>query len=72
MLYENKGHALIVGYSESRYCVFIGGKLKCRKNKKHVVVAKSRVEAKYRTMALTCELIWLKHLLKELRFGKDT
>ncbi|RVW85872.1 Retrovirus-related Pol polyprotein from transposon RE2 [Vitis vinifera] len=28
--------------------------------------------AEYRAMALaTCELIWLKHLLRELRFGKD-
>ena len=35
-------------------------------------MAKSNVEAEYRAMALaTCELIWLKHLLRELRFGKD-
>ena len=28
--------------------------------------------AEYRAMALTtCELIWLKHLLQELRFGND-
>ena len=68
MLYENKVHTLIVSYNESRYCVFIGGNLKCRKSKKHNVVARSRVEAEYQTMALTTfELIWLKHLLKELR-----
>ena len=35
-------------------------------------MARSSVEAKYRAMALaTCELIWLKQLLQELRFGKD-
>jgi len=34
-------------------------------------VARSSVEVKYRVMALaTCELIWLKHLLKELQFGE--
>ncbi|RVW15373.1 Retrovirus-related Pol polyprotein from transposon TNT 1-94 [Vitis vinifera] len=36
------------------------------------VVARSSAEAEYRAMALaTCELIWLRHLLRELRFGKD-
>ena len=36
------------------------------------MVAKSSVEAEYRAMALvTCELIWLKQLLQELRFGND-
>ena len=35
-------------------------------------MARSSAEAKYRVMALaTCELIWLKQLLQELRFGKD-
>ncbi|RVW71767.1 hypothetical protein CK203_055211 [Vitis vinifera] len=35
-------------------------------------VARSSAEVEYRAMALaTCELIWLKHLLWELRFGKD-
>ncbi|RVW65791.1 Retrovirus-related Pol polyprotein from transposon RE2 [Vitis vinifera] len=30
------------------------------------------LQAEYRVMALaTCELIWLRHLLRELRFGKD-
>ena len=33
---------------------------------------RSGAEAKYRAMALaTCELIWLKQLLQELRFGND-
>ena len=52
--------------------MFIGGNLISWKNKKQGVVARSSAKAEYRAMALaTCELIWLKHLLQELRFGKD-
>ncbi|RVW39327.1 Retrovirus-related Pol polyprotein from transposon RE2 [Vitis vinifera] len=52
--------------------VFIGGNLISWKSKKQNAVVRSSVEAKYRAMALAiCELIWLKHLLRELRFGKD-
>ena len=85
MLYENRGHTQIVGYSDanwvgssidrrstSRYYILIGGNLIFWKSKKQDVVARSSVEAEYRAMTLaTCELIWLKHLLQELRFGKD-
>ena len=35
-------------------------------------MTKSSAEAEYRAMVLaTCELIWLKQLLQELRFEKD-
>lgn len=39
-----------------------------RKSKKQDVVARSSAEAEYRAMALaTCDLIWLKQLLQELK-----
>ena len=85
MLYEDRGHTQIVSYtnagwagspsdrhSTSGYCVFIGGNLISWKSKKQDVVTKSSAEAEYRAMALvTCELIWLRQLLQELRVGKD-
>ena len=85
VLYENRGHTQVVGYNDadwagsptnrcstSRYCVFIGGNLISWKSKKQDIVARSSAEAEYRAMALaTCELIWLKRLLQELRFGND-
>ena len=52
--------------------MFIGGNLISWKSKKKYVIARTSAEAEYQAMALaTYELKWLKHLLQELRFGKD-
>lgn len=49
------------------YCTFLGGNLVSWRNKKHVV-ARSSVEAEFRSMALgVCELLWLKILLDDLK-----
>ncbi|RDX81695.1 hypothetical protein CR513_37595, partial [Mucuna pruriens] len=80
LIYEDKGHAQIVGYSDadctcsptnrrstSRYCVLIKGNLISWKSKKQNVVARSSAEVECNVMAIvTCELIWLKRLLREL------
>ena len=56
--------------STSGYYIFVGDNLVSWKSKKQDVVADSSVEAKYHAMALaTCELIWIKQLLHELKFA---
>jgi hypothetical protein len=55
--------------STTRYCSFLGGNLITWKSKKQSVVSRSSAEAEYRAMAQAlCELMWIKHLLEELRF----
>ncbi|XP_059301794.1 secreted RxLR effector protein 161-like [Lycium ferocissimum] len=81
LLYEDKRHTHIVGYSDadwarspsdrqftSDYCVLIRGNLISWKSKKQDVVARSNAEAECRAMALaTCELIWFRQVLQELK-----
>ena len=55
--------------STSRYYNFVRGNLVTWKSKKQSVVSRSSAEAEYRAIAITtCELIWLKALLKDLGY----
>ena len=79
---EDKGHTQVSGYcdadwadcpmdkrSTSGYCVFIGGNIISWNSKKQTVVARSSAHAEYRSMTMvTCELMWIKQFLQELRF----
>jgi len=81
LIYEDKGNTQIVGYLDIRppsnrcstlgYCVLVGGNLiSWRRNKN--VVARSNVEAKYRTMTIiTFQLIQLQKL-KKLKFQESS
>jgi len=45
------------------------GNLVSWKRKKQSVISRSSAKAEYRSMALaTCELVWIKQLLQELKF----
>ena len=82
LLYKANGHLRVEAYTDADwagslsdgksttgYCTFLGGNLITWRSKKQTVIARSSVEAKYRAMAHTsCELMWIKHLLEELRF----
>ena len=78
LLYKVNGHLRVEAYSDTdwaglpsnrksttRYCTFLGGNLFSWKSKKQIVVARSSVEVEYRVMAhISCELMWIKHLLE--------
>ena len=82
ILYKANGHLRVEAYTDADwvgstsdrksttgYCTFLGGNLITWRSKKQTVVARSSEEAEYRAMAHTsCELMWIKHLLEELRF----
>lgn len=49
------------------FCVYLCSSLICWKSKKQGVVSRSSTEAEYRSFAMvTCELIWLQRILRDL------
>ncbi|XP_068666551.1 uncharacterized mitochondrial protein AtMg00810-like [Aristolochia californica] len=55
------------------YCMMVGGNLVPWRSKKHNVVARSSAEAEYKAMAHTVsELLWIRSLLIEPGFYKET
>ena len=53
--------------STSSYCTFLGGNLVTWRSKKQLVVAKSSVEAKFRSMAHGIYELWMKIILTDFR-----
>ncbi|RDX60103.1 Copia protein, partial [Mucuna pruriens] len=82
LLYEDKGDIHISGYCDANwagspidkrsttgFCISIRGNVVSWKSKKQNTVAHSSAEAEYQAMAsITCELIWVKQLIQELKF----
>lgn len=53
--------------STSGFCIYFGENLVSWSSKKQVLVARSSIEAEYRSMALaTSEILWIESLLREL------
>ena len=51
------------------YCTFLGGNSIIWKSKKLTITSRSSLEDDYKAMTHTsCKLMWIKHLVEELRF----
>lgn len=63
------GSCPITKRSVTGYSILLGSSLIAWHSKKQTVVSQSTAEAEYRALAtVTCELIWLEGLLKDLQF----
>lgn len=66
--YADWAKCLVTIKSVLGYCVFLGGNLVSWKSKKQATISRSSAETEYRCMAsITCEVIWLVSLLKDLK-----
>lgn len=58
--------------STSGYCTLAWGNMVTWSSKKQLVVVRSSAKAEFRAIAYgICEILWLKHLLKELEIKED-